>query len=387
MNRTLNFDFKFMSKVGIATLPLHNGKAPAWLFKRMVILAKPIFKILYDMEGSDGILRRLSDTYWFQGLSCILGYDWHSSGTTTVLGGVLKEILNAEEHQLIVAGGKGKASLKVKEDLNKARLLDYSQDDVKKFSEISRLVAKIDNAAIQDGFSLYHHLMIVSSTNWAIVQQGLDDKIGKARRYHWLSEGLNGFLDDPHSDISSQIFKDDVLNMVSKDSQSCRKVSLDLIKEGSDRIKRYLFELKDSNQARIDDFINPCQKIKLNKTPHLDMPSPFTLKWESVKMAKELQLNDYTDLLKIKGLGPGLIRALALISEFIWGESPSWKDPAKYAYAVGGKDGIPYSTNVKRMEKCAEILEDAINQCHLNNIEKLYALKRLHKFKNQPSIL
>ncbi len=377
-----------MSKVGVATLPLHGGKAPAWLFKRMVILANPIFKIVHDMEGPNGILRRLSDTYWFQGLSCILGYDWHSSGTTTVLGGVLREVLNPEEHELIVAGGKGKASLKVKEHLKKkAKLLDYSDDDINNLNETSRLVAKIDQGAIQDGFSLYHHLMVVSENNWAIIQQGLDAKIFKARRYHWLSEGITSFIDDPHSDISSQIVKNEVLNMATKKSSECRKISLDLISEGANRIKRYLNKLKDRNQTSLDDFIRPKQAIKLKKIPYLDMPIPFTLKWESVEMAKELGLNDYTELLKIRGLGPGMIRALALISEFIWGEAPSWKDPAKYAYAVGGKDGIPYFTRTDRMEECAALLEDAINQARLNNKDKLDALQRLHEYKNRKSVL
>jgi hypothetical protein len=371
-----------MNKVGMATLPLHGGKAPSWLFKRMVILGKPIFKILYDMEGSDGILRRLSDTYWFQGLGCILGYDWHSSGVTTVLGAVLKEILNSKEHGIIVTGGKGKNSLKVNQELcERAKSLDYNETEVEKLNEISRLVAKVDNAALQDGFSLYHHNMFVAEDSWAIIQQGMDGLLNKARRYHWLSEGLPSFLDNPHTDISSELVKDKVLNMVSKDSQNSRKVSLELISEGSSRIRRYLSTIKDSNQSNLDNFISTNKSYQLIKVPHLNMPIPFKLKWESVDMAKQLALNDYTDLLKIRGLGPGIIRALALISEFIWGEPPSWKDPAKYAYAVGGKDGIPYKVNLKRMERCAEILENAINLAKLDNKSKLNALKRLHRFE------
>ena len=377
-----------MSKVGIATLPLHNSRAPQWLLKRMVLLGKPIFRIIYDMEGSDGIIKRLSDTYWFQGLACILGFDWHSSGCTTVLSGVLKQILNPQEHGLIVAGGKGKNSTKVKEHLQqKANELDFCDDNIESLVETSRLVAKIDNAAIQDGFDLYHHLMIVSENNWGIIQQGLDGKIRKGRRYHWLSEGVVSYLDDPHNDISSEVVKDNVLNMVSRESKKCRKISLDLIQEGSNRIKRYLSKLKDRNQTNLDDFINPKESIELIEIPHLDMPIPFTLKWDSVKMARELAVNDYIELLKIQGLGPGMIRALALISEFIWGESPSWKDPAKYAYTVGGKDGIPYPVNLQRMEKCAEILDHIIDQAHLNNKEKINALKRLHKYTQRKDLV
>ncbi|MHA1343753.1 MAG: DUF763 domain-containing protein [Promethearchaeota archaeon] len=377
-----------MSKVGIATLPLHNNKAPYWLLKRMVMLGKPIFKILYEEEGPEGIIRRLSDTYWFQGLSCILGFDWHSSGCTTVLGGVLKQIISAEQYGLIVAGGKGKNSLKVKEHLQeKAKTLDYSEDDIENLSEISRIVAKVDNAAIQDGFSLYHHIMIVSEYNWGIIQQGLDISIKKARRYHWLSEGLNNFLNNPHSDISTECFKDKVLNMASKKSNECRKISLNLIAEGSTKIKKYLKKLKNRNQTSLDDFIGPKKSDNLQRIPHLNMPIPFTLKWESIDMAKELAINDYAELLKIKGLGPGLIRALALISEFIWGTPPSWKDPAKYAFTVGGKDGIPYPVNLKRMEVCAHIFEDAIDRARINQKDRLNALKRLHKYKRKYKII
>ena len=377
-----------MSKIGIATLPLHSSKAPQWLLKRMVLLGKPIFRIIYDLEGSDGIIRRLSDTYWFQGLACILGFDWHSSGCTTVLSGVLKQILNPQEHGLIVAGGKGKNSTKVKEHLQqKANELDFCDDNIENLVETSRLVAKIDNAAIQDGFDLYHHLMIISENNWGIIQQGLDGEIRKARRYHWLSEGIISFLDDPHNDISSEVVKDNVLDMASSNSKECRKASLDLIQEGPNRIKRYLNKLKDRNQTSLDDFIKPEESLKLKHVPHLNIPIPFTLKWESVEMAKRLAVNDYTELLKIQGLGPGMIRALALISEFIWGESPSWKDPAKYAYTVGGKDGIPYPVNLRRMERCAELLEQVIDQAHLNNKEKINSLKRLHKYTQRKALI
>ncbi len=368
----------------MATLPLHGGKAPPWLFKRMVMLGKPIFKILYDMDGSDGILRKLSNTYWFQALGCILGYDWHSSGVTTVLGGVLKEVLTLKEHCIIVTGGKGKSSRKVKQELQeKAKFLGYNETEVNHLNELSRLVAKIDNAAIQDGFSLYHHNMILSENNWTIIQQGMDGVLHKARRYHWFSEGLTSFLDNPHTDISSEIFKEKVLDMASKDSYKSRKVSLELISEGSNRIKRYLNSLKNSSQTKLDDFVYPNTSINLTKIPHLNMPVPFKLKWESVDMAKNLAVNNYTDLLKIHGLGPGILRALALISEFIWGEPPSWKDPAKYAFAVGGKDGIPYKVNLKRMEQCAEVLENAINLAKLDNKTRMDALKRLHKFKRE----
>ena len=377
-----------MSKVGIATLPLHNAKAPMWLIKRMLKLGKPIFRILYDMEGSEGILKRLSNTYWFQGLACILGFDWHSSGCTTVLGGILKQIIAPEEFGLIVAGGKGRNSTKVKDHLlKKGKTLDYNAENVEQFSELSRLVAKVDNAAVQDGFSLYHHLMIVSEKNWATIQQGLDDSIHKARRYHWMSEGLTDFLNNPHKDIATELFREKSLNMAHKESEKCRKTSLDIVSDGARRIKGYLNQLKDPNQTSLLDFTCRRKFPKKKRIPHLDMPIPFNLQWEKLDLAKELAVTDYTRLLKIKGIGPGTIRALALISEFIWGSPASWKDPAKYSFAVGGKDGIPYPVNLKRMEKCAFLLEEAIDQARLENKDKLHAFKRLHKFKKRRTLL
>ncbi|TFF99510.1 MAG: DUF763 domain-containing protein [Promethearchaeota archaeon] len=252
---------------------------------------------------------------------------------------------------------------------------------------MSRLVAKVDNAAIQDGFSLYSHLMIVSEESWGIIQQGMDTSIKKARRYHWISENLTSFIDSPHKDITTQKYKNNVLDMATKESEKCRNISLDLIDEGANRIKRYLYKLKNKNQTSLYDFTNPEKAIKLRKNiPHLNMPIPFTLQWDQVDMAREIGLNDYTELLKIKGLGPGMIRALALISEFIWGVAPSWKDPAKYAFAVGGKDSIPYPVNLDRMERCAYILKDAIDQARLEQKDKLNALKRLHQYKNRKSL-
>lgn len=378
-----------ISKVGLATLPLHSSKAPRWLLSRMLKLGEPILDILYDMEGPQGIIRRLSDTYWFQGLACILGFDWHSSGCTTVLGGVLKQIISPEDHGLIVAGGKGKNSTKVKDHLTKdAKKLDFNEDNAQEFSEISRIVAKVDNAAIQDGFSLYSHLMIVSEESWGVIQQGMDTDIKKARRYHWISENLSSFIDRPHNDITTQRYKNKVLDLATEESNECRAVSLDLISEGANRIKRYLHKLKDTNQTSLYDFTHPEKAIKIKKNiPHLDMPQPFTLRWEQVDLAREIGINDYTELLKIRGLGPGMIRALALISEFIWGEAPSWKDPAKYSFAVGGKDGIPYPVNLKRMENCAHILKTAIDQARLEKKEKLEALRRLHKYKKRKTLL
>jgi hypothetical protein len=370
-----------MQQTGLATLPLHGGKAPAWLFKRMVKLGKPIFKILCDLEGPDGILERLSDTYWFQSLSCILGFDWHSSGTTTVTTGVLKEILKPEEIGLAIVGGKGKNSLKVQSDLpQEGKKLGYNSDEVELLKETSRLTAKIDNAALQDGFNIYHHAMILSEENWCIVQQGLDPIIKKARRYHWLSKNAGDFLNDPHKGITSEIFKEEALNMVSSESAECRRCSMDVLQEGVSRIKNYVRQIENPHQKTLLDFTGGNGlEISKKLLPHLKMPKSHYLDWNAFSVAKEQSFSSYTDLLTIKGIGPGAIRALALISELIWGTPASWKDPAKYSFAHGGKDGIPYPVNRKLMERNAAILEDAINQAKITSSDRLKALRRLHR--------
>jgi hypothetical protein len=374
-----------MKKTGLATLPLHGGKAPVWLFKRMVKLGKPIFKILYEMEGSEGILKRISDTFWFQSLSCVLGFDWHSSGTTTVTTGVLKEVLNPVDFGIIVVGGKGKKATNIQNELSEnAPKLGYNNEEIQKLKEISRIVAKIDNTALQDDFNIYHHVAFLDERNWTIVQQGLDISIKKARRYHWFSKEAGDYLNDPHKDISTDVFKPEVLNMVASESENCRKVSLEILEEGVDRIKRYLQKIQNPQQKSLLDFAQDnynkkTQILNPKSIPHLKFPR--FLNWDAFEIANEESFSNYIDLLKIKGIGPGAIRALALISELIWGIPASWKDPAKFSFAHGGKDGIPYMVNLKRMETCAEILEQAIDQARLNNNEKFNALKRLHKYK------
>ncbi len=379
-----------MKKTGLATLPLHGGKAPAWLFKRMVKLGKPIFKILYEMEGSEGILERISDSFWFQSLSCVLGFDWHSSGTTTVTTGVLKEVLNPVDFEIIVFGGKGKKATNIQIELPQdAPKLGYNDDEIKLLQETSKIIAKIDNAAVQDDFNIYHHVMFLNKQNWSIIQQGLDPSIKKARRYHWLSKEAGDYLSDPHKDISSEIFKNEVLNMVTSESENCRETSLEILEEGVDRIKRYLHQFQDPKQKSLLDFAegisNEKRKILNTKSiPHLKFPK--FLDWNAFEKACEQSLSNYIDLLKIKGIGPGGIRALALISELIWGIPASWKDPAKYSFAHGGKDGIPYPVDLRRMEQSAAILEYAIDQARLNNEEKLNALKRINKYKKKMKV-
>ncbi len=365
-------------KTGAVDLPLHGGKAPRWLFKRMVGLAKGITEAVVLEYGQDVFLRRLSDPYWFQALSCVLGFDWHSSGTTTTTCGALKTAIKSEEFGIGVAGGKGRASRKTQsqiDELGDVFSLDQSIIDRLKYS--SRLSAKVDNSCVQDGFQLYHHSFFLNEKgNWAVIQQGMDDLM--ARRYHWLSDNSLDFVCEPHSAICCNELKKDVLNMVAHESNESREVSVDLVNDDPGHLRRYF---KNSSQRRLDDF-------PLHKKAEFGLPAHhpvlgFDLTkrgWESLRKAYELQPRNYEELISLGGMGPKMIRALALISELVYGAALSWRDPVKYSYAHGGKDGYPYPVDKETYDESIEVLKNAIEDAKIDKNERIKAIKRLQGF-------
>ncbi len=364
-----------MLRTGLANLPLHGGKAPPWLIAKMIELGKAVFSVMLLEYGEEEILRRLSDPFWFQCLSCILGYDWHSSGTTTVTIGVLKSFLNPVDHGLAVVGGKGAVSRRAPDEIEKiAESLNLSESDVKKLKKISRLTAKVDNAAIQDGFQLYHHSMIISRKNWAVIQQGMDKINLYARRYHWFSKHSKNLIVEPHTGIVSDVIRDQVLDMCARESEECRRTSLDLVKDNPHRLKKVFNSLKDPAQKSLTDY-----PLNLNHNLQI-LNMPRRIDWDALQQAYELQPDSYEDLLLIQGIGPAAVRALALISQLIWGASPSWRDPAKFSFAHGGKDGVPYPVNRSLMTESANFLKSVVEEAKINNKDKLHMLKRLSDF-------
>ncbi|MHA1409136.1 MAG: DUF763 domain-containing protein [Candidatus Odinarchaeia archaeon] len=362
-----------MKRTGLATLPLHHGKAPHWLVSRMIRLSDAIFEVLLDEFGPEEILRRLADPFWFQCLACVLAYDWHSSGTTTVTMGVLKSVFNSKNYGIVVLGGKGIYGRRTQSELDElGGLFGFGESKINELKKISKLTAKIDNAAIQDGFQIYHHTMVVCEKDWAVIQQGMDTNTSYARRYHWLSSTIKDYTEAPHSGIISSVSKNHVLNMVDKKSREARKTTLDLVKDNPKHLKRYLRVLRDPPQKTLfEDF-----QLKTN-IPVLNMPR--RIDWNAMEKAYELQPSKYEELLLVHGFGPAAIRALALISTLIWGVHPSWKDPVKFTFAHGGKDGVPYPVNRKQMEDSAQIFKQAIEESKLGKHDKLRMLKRLVK--------
>lgn len=351
-------------RVGIADLPLHHGKAPRWLFSRMVRLGGEISKILILEFGKEEFLKRISNPFFFQAFGCVLGYDWHSSGLSTTLTAALKEAINKEKLGVKILGGKGGTSRKTPkeiEDLEKE--FNFSSKKIEELKYISKIVAKVDNCAIQDGYQLYHHsLFVTEDGKWAVIQQGMNVKKRLARRYHWLSSKVENFVVEPHTAIVG--FKEDnVLNMVAKESEECRKASVDLVKEDVTRLKKF--------------FYSPFGLIKYFK-----MPEAHTFDYRVYKKLEELhEFNpkNYEELLSFEGVGPKTVRALALIAKLIYGIEASWVDPCKYTFAHGGKDRVPYPVDRKVYDETIKTLKEIIEKAEIGEREKLDALRKLNE--------
>jgi hypothetical protein len=367
-----------MVRTGVANLPLHGGKAPRWLFNRMVALSKGIIEVMVLEYGKEEFLKRLSNPFWFQSLSCVLGYDWHSSGTTTVTCGALKEALDPTEHGLAIAGGKGKASRKTPQQIEEiGNTYNFSSSKIDKLKYSSKIVAKVDNTAIQDGHQLYHHVFLITENGkWAVIQQGMNDVTGYARRYHWFSDQVNNFVCEPHNAIFGEKNKPTVLNMVSKKSDSTQKICVDLVNDHPRHLKNDWAKLTIiSSQKTLDNWKKPG---KNDFVECLDMPR--SINWIKMKEIYDFQPKNYEDLLAIRGVGPNTVRALALISDLIYGEKPSWQDPVKYSFTVGGKDGVPFPVDRRAMDESTDILKSGIDQARIGNRDKLHAIKRLNTY-------
>jgi len=363
----------------MARLPLHYGKAPHWLVVRMIGLAREITTIVIDEYGRDEFLKRISDPYWFQALGCVLGYDWHSSGVTTVLTGVLKNAIKPEEHGIAVCGGKGKASMQAPIEISQfGDKFGFSTNRIDQLRYASRMSAKVDNTAVQAGYQLYHHAFVVAEDGkWAVVQQGMSIQDRTARRYHWLSEHVQDFVVEPHDAIVGDVKRNVALDMTAKQSEDCRKVSTDIVKEQPKKLMRLLQSVRPAHQTSLQKWM-PEAKYKEYVIEVLSMPN--NLNWKAVKRAYEFKPKNYEQLLNIRGVGPATVRGLALIAELVYGAPPSWKDPVKYSFCVGGKDGVPFPVDRETYGEITEILESAVRQAKVGDKERINAIKRLREF-------
>jgi len=360
---------------GSADLPLHGGHVPPWLIKRMKNLAAAILTVIVEDYGRREVLRRLSDPYWFQSFGCVLGFDWHSSGLTTVVTGVLRESVKFERQGIAVAGGKGKLGKSIPERLE---ALKIDEDLAARLIRASRLTAKVDNSVLQDGYSIYHHALIFTEDGeWAVIQQGMNEKSGYARRYHWLWEDLKSFVVEPHSGLAGDRVEERVLNLVSRESEEVRRISVDLVSENPAKLVRML-NLASARQETLSAW---TESEVGEIPPHLALPRKIN--WKIVKRIYDIKPSNYEELVEIRGVGAATLRALALISALIYGVKIDWRDPLKFSFAVGGKDGVPYPVSRKRMDRVTGFLREVLEEAEIGREEKKNALKRLLKLERQ----
>jgi uncharacterized protein len=356
---------------GTADLPLHSGHVPEWLLNRMGKMASAIAAVIVEDFGPEELLRRIGDPLWFQSFGCVLGFDWHSSGLTTVVCGVLRDSLDITRHGVAAVGGKGLRGRSVPQALRSTGL---DEDKAVKLEKASRLSAKVDNNALQDGYSLYQHtLFFTERGEWAVVQQGLNHAVGYARRYHWIGENIRSFVEEPHSGILGDRCENLVLNMVSHNSCEAQRASLDLIKEGPTRLIRML-NIAISRQASLDVYLD---NVKVENIPfHLRLHR--RINWDIVRRLYEAELDSYEELIGFPGVGASTVRALALVSSIIYGSRLDWSDPIGYSFAFGGKDGVPYPVSGRRIDEVTAFLAGVVEKADVDHGLRRAALKRLY---------
>ncbi len=356
-------------RTGTATLPLHTGRAPRWLFQRMTKLARAFTEAIVIEHGAPAFLQRLSDPYWFQAFGCVLGFDWHSSGVTTTVCGALKTGLAGAEADtsIYVAGGKGRASRKTPDELREHASRLGLDGEALVYS--SRMSAKVDSAAVQDGFQVYHHsFFFTPAGRWAVVQQGMQESTRSARRYHWLGERVDDFVNEPHAAICAERREQTVLNFVAAESEGARVAAAEIAREKPEAVQRE---------------VGKILTLELPARHHVDVRrdvSPRNL-GKVLLSTYEAQPQNFEALLALKGVGAKAIRALALIADLAHGAPASYRDPARFSFAHGGKDGFPYPVDQQNYDRSIEWLRDAVRRARIGQSDRLEALKKLAEWE------
>lgn len=356
-------------KTGSADLPLHGGHCPPGLFEDMKDLAEVMVEAMVMEFGREEVVRRFSDPGWFQSFGCTLGFDWHSSGLTTVVCGALKEVLDerCEDLGLYLAGGKGATSRKTPDHLEDFVDTVAPQLPLEKLQATSRRTAQVDSSALQDGFDVYHHVFLVSTEgDWSVIQQGIDADSGWARRYHWWNETAGNFLDDPHEGIASA-GSVSTLNLTDEQSDENRSVSVEMVREdpvGTLGEFTKLLDYWDDTRRRL----KLPDRHSLPRKNHLE---------QRLGELYERPPEDFSDLLDREGVGKKTVRALSMVADVVWGAEPSYEDPARYSFAHGGKDGYPRPVDPDQYRESIDVLANAIRRARLGDDDKMKAFERL----------
>ncbi|HYX93178.1 MAG TPA: DUF763 domain-containing protein [Myxococcaceae bacterium] len=359
-----------MGRSGTASLPLHGGRVPVWLAGRMARLGRILTEAIVHHYGRDEFLRRLSHPFWFQAFGSVMGMDWHSSGITTSVLGALKRGLApiSGELGIYICGGRGKHSRQTPSEL--ISVGDRVGVDGAALARASRLVAKVDSAAVQDGYQLYLHGFVVTADgHWTVVQQGMNTELREARRYHWLSDGLRSFVDEPHAAIDGHPHGE-ILNLTDHRAAPARNAQVALATE-PEVVVRELMRLRGAPPA-----------------PHLSMPAHHEVTASDVLLrrltgtlaaAAENGPKDFPELLLTPGVGPRTVQALALVAEVVHGTASRFSDPARFSYAHGGKDRHPFPVPLRVYDETIRVMRQAVDQARLGNDERLSAIRRLDR--------
>lgn len=349
-----------MKRSGTADLPLHYGYVPKWLAERMSRLGLAITEAIIEEYGTAGVLRRLSDPFWFQSLGAVMGMDWHSSGITTSVMGALKVAINPHYKDLgiYICGGKGKKSRNTPDEL--LRFGERTGLNGIELVRCSKLSAKVDNTALQDGFQLYTHSFVVNTEGlWTVVQQGMRNGSATARRYHWHSDGLTSFVDEPHTGVCGKN-QGQILNLVAKAAKPSRNAMMAMTTESPDKMiaeARRLI-MPDHHEVKAKD---------------VDLKRLGAMLW----LTHEKRPADFEELLLLEGMGPRTLQSMALVSEVIYGTSSRFTDPARFSFAHGGKDGHPFPVPVKVYDETIKVLTKAVQQAKVGQSDRLHAIQQI----------
>lgn len=352
-----------MKRSGYADLPLHCGRVPQWLAHRMASLGGAISESIIFDYGKDEFLARLADPFWFQAFGCVLGMDWHSSGITTSVLGALKRALRpkAAELGLYVCGGRGRSSLNTPAELIEVGVktgLDATQ-----LVHASKLSARVDNNAVADGFQLYLHSFIVTSDGkWVVVQQGMNDKTGTARRYHWHSVGLRSFVNSPHSGIAGEP-QGEIINLADCGAVPAQTAILQILKQPPAKNLREIGKLVMDRRHAV---AKHCVDLKRLGAV--------------LATAYERNLSDFASVLLVEKLGPRTLQSLALVAEVIHRAPARFRDPARFSFAHGGKDRHPFPVPTKVYDRTVEVLQTSLEKAKVGDTERSAGLARLHRF-------
>jgi len=390
-------------RTGTADLPLHHGSVPRWLSERMALLAGVLVEAMVLEYGRAELLRRLAHPFWFQSFGALIGMDWHSSGITTSAVWALKRALAAAQWDLgvHVCGGRGSHSRQTPTELR--AIGDRTGVDGERLGEVSRLVAKVDSAAVQDGFNIYLHTFVVTDDgDWTVIQQGMNASSKLARRYHWLSQGLRSFVDAPHAAIEGRPMGA-IINLTDRRAARARELDAELARENPDRVLRELRKLAERAQPSLFQADEAPSRMSAHDDPrpadsglsspfraetHLTMPAHHDV-WPTDVSMRRLRANlaaaaergprDFTELLLTPGVGPRTVFALSLVAEVIHGAPSRFADPARFSFAHGGKDGHPFPVPLKVYDETLRVLRNAVARARLGNEDKLAAVRALDR--------